>query len=155
MKNASQIINIIQDKPQFKKILVHKCIEKLHSALLPQMQKRIKYSYLRNNVLIIVISATLNKYDKDNIINTIKMILNSPLLQESSQFIECNDTHIEEVEVRVDHRPQILYKPFTSDAHKLTYHEQSSGEFQVNIKDERLNNILHDIQKIIKVNHDT
>ena len=55
MKNANQIINTLQHKPQFSKLLSYRCIDKL---------------------------------DIDNIINTIKLILNSPVILESQKFVK-------------------------------------------------------------------
>jgi hypothetical protein len=151
MKNISQIITSLQSKPQYNKILQHKCIGRLLSALLLNIQNNIKYGYIKNDKLYIVISATLNKYDKDNIINTIKMILNSPMILESEKFVECLDITIEDVVVYTEHKPKINFKPYKTSSHALTYHERASGEFMIDMKDERLNELAKEIQQIIKV----
>jgi len=153
MKNASQIITSIQYKPQFKKILHYKCINKLLSTLLPIIQKRVKHGYIHNSMLYIIITASLDKYDKDNIIKTIKMVLNSPMILESEQFIECNEIKIQDVIVYVDHKsitPQHLHQTKT---HTLTYHERASGEINIDIKDEKLRTLAQSIQDIIKEEH--
>jgi len=150
MKNASQILTSIQHKPQFKKILYHRCIKKLLSVLLPSIQKNIKHGFIHKNIFYITIAASLNKYDKDNIINTIKMVLNSPMILESQSFLECKDIVIEDVIVYVEHKPKLNFKPYTTHAHTLHYTERASGNITINIKDENLHKIAQEIQKIIK-----
>jgi len=153
MKNSSQIINIIQYKPQYKRILQHKCVQKLKSVMLPTIQKSIKYGYIKESKLHFVISSTLNKYDKDNIINTIKMILNGNMIEKNENLVECIDAHITDVIVKVDHRPLYEFKPYTTNADKLTYFEQASGEIKVEISDLKLRKLAQDIQNIIKERH--
>jgi hypothetical protein len=155
MKNASEIINTIQQKPQYKRILTYRCVDKLKSVLLPTIQRSIKYGYIKNSILYFVISSSINKYDKDNIINTIKMILNSPMILESDKFIECNAHNIEDIIVYTDHKPRFKYKPYITSSHNMTYYERSNGDFSINIKDEKLKTILKDIKNIIKEKHDT
>jgi len=150
MKNASQIITSIQYQPQYKKILHHKCINRLISILLPTIQRNIKHSFINKNILHITISAALNKYDKDNIINTIKMVLNSKMILESEKFYECKNIPIDDVIVYVSHTPKTNFEPFSTNAHKLTYFERASGEIEIDIQDEKLKALVQSIQDIIK-----
>jgi len=150
MKNASQIISSIQYKPQYKRILQHKCIQKLRSIMLPAIQKNIKYGYIREKTLHFVISSTLNKYDKDNIINTIKMVLNGRMIEKNANLLECIDEKIEDVVVKVDHRPQNSFTPYTTHVHTICYHEQASGEIEISFKDRSLQALAQEIQNIIK-----
>ena len=150
MKNASDIITSIQYKPQFRKILHHKCITKLISIVLPTLRRSIKHGYIHKNIFYITISASLNKYDKDNIIKTIKMVLNSKMILESEQFFECIDIAIEDIVIYVDHKPKIDTKLFHTNTHKLSYHERASGDFTINIQDNKLSSVMHEIQNIIK-----
>jgi len=154
MKNASQIITTIQYKPQFKRILQHKCVEKLKSVMLPAIQKNIKYGYIRDKKLHFVITSTLNKYDKDNIINTIKMILNGKMIEKNENLFDCIEANIEDVIVKVDHKPLSTYKPYTTTAHKLHYFERASGQVSIDIKDEKLHKLAQAIQNIIKETHE-
>lgn len=131
-------------------MLENKCVSRLKSSLLPSIQNNIKYGFIKNNKLYFTISSTLNKYDKDNIINTIKMILKSPMILESDKFIECFNIEIEDVIVYVDHKPKVIFKPHCTDSHSLTYKERSSGEFEINLHDEKLNSLARAIQEIIK-----
>jgi len=155
MKNASQIISSIQYKPQYKRILQHKCVQKLRSIMLPAIQKNIKYGYIREKTLHFVISSTLNKYDKDNIINTIKMVLNGRMIEKNANLFECIDEKIEDVVVKVDHRPQGNFQPYTTDVHNLRYHERSTGNVDISIEDDKLQKLAREIQAIIKENNDT
>jgi len=152
MKNAKQILTTIQYKPQYKRILQHKCIQKLTSVMLPSIQKSIKYGYIKDAKIHFVISSTLNKYDKDNIINTIKMILNSNMIAKNENLIECVDEAIEDVIIRVDHRPLNTFTPYVTDAHTLKYHERGTGAVEVLMHDEKLQKLAKEIQNIIKSN---
>lgn len=153
MKNASQIITTIQYKPQYKRILQHKCVQKLRSIMLPAIQRNIKYGYIKDSKIYFVISSALNKYDKDNIINTIKLVLNGNMIKKNENLFECIDTHIEDVIVKVDHKPVFDFKPYTTDAHNICYFERASGDLSIKIHDEKLNKLAQDIQNIIKENH--
>ncbi len=118
--------------------------------MLPSIQKSIKYGYIKEKKLHFVISSTLNKYDKDNIINTIKMILNGKMIEQNENLVECLDTEIEDVVIKVDHRPQQNYQPYATNAHKLIYHERSSGSYDLKIADTKLRELAQQIQQIIK-----
>lgn len=150
MKNASQIIVTLQNQPQYKRILQHKCVKKLTSILLPAIQKSIKYGYVKESKLHFVTAATLDKYDRDNIINTIKTILNGKMIQMNENLIECVDLAIEDVIVRVDHKPQYTFTPYTTNAELLYYPERSRGEFVVSMQDPKLQAVAQEIQAIIK-----
>ena len=154
MKNVSQIITSIQYKPQFKKILQHKCIKKLLSILLPSIQESIKHGYIHKNIFYITIHASLNKYDKDNIVNTIKMVLNSQMILEQKGFLECDDIEIEDAIVYVDHKPKLSQELHSTNTHNLVYTERASGSFEIHMKDEKLQALAQSIQKMIKENSD-
>jgi len=153
MKNASQIISTIQQKPQYKRILTYKCVDKLKSALLPTIQRNIKYGYIKNSILYFVIASSINKYDKDNIINTIKMILNSPMILESDKFLECTNTNIQDIKIYTDFKPRFKYTLYSTSSHIDKYGERSTGNFNINIKNEKLKEIMIKIQNIIKKNN--
>jgi hypothetical protein len=150
MKNASQIITTIQYKPQYKRILQHKCVKKLTSVMLPAIQKSIKYGYIKDGKLHFVITSTLDKYDRDNIINTIKTILNGNMIEKSENLVECLGEKIDDVIIKVDHKPLSSFKPYATNAEKLCYFERSSGAFSINIEDKKLFALAQEIQKIIQ-----
>jgi len=155
MKNANQIITSIQYKPQFKKILHHKCINKLLSIVLPSIRKSIKYGYINKNIFYITIASTLGKYDKDNIINTIKMVLNSKMILESEQFCECTGIQIDDVVIYVDHKPLNNFTPYTTNSDQIHYFERATGNVEIAIKDEKLKALAQSIQTIIKEKYET
>jgi len=150
MKNASQIINTLQNKPQFSKLLESKCIQRLKSSLLLSIQHNIKYGYINNNTLYFVLTTRLNKLDIDNIINTIKMILNSPMILESDNFLDCLDAGIEDIKIYTDPKPKHKVKLFSTDTHKLPYKERASGDIKFEIEDKKLNELIQSVLKIIK-----
>jgi len=150
MKNAQDIITSIQYKPQFKKILHHKCINKLMSTILPAIRRSVKHGYINKNILYITITSALNKYDKDNIIKTIKTVLNSKMILQSERFVACNEIIIEDVIVYVDHKPKIDTSLHRTDVDKLTYPERASGDIEIKIEDPKLKTLAQSIQDIIK-----
>ena len=150
MKNASQIITTLQNKPQFSKLIESKCIQRLKSSLLLSIQHNIKYGYIKNNILYFVLTTRLNKLDIDNIINTIKMILNSPMILASDNFLDCLDAGIGDVQIYTDPKPKLEVKLFSTDAHNLFYKERASGDIKFEIEDKKLNELTQSILKIIK-----
>ena len=56
MKKASQIVNSLQNKPQFSKLLKYKCISKIQSMFMPLVQKMIKFAYIKNDTLFFVLT---------------------------------------------------------------------------------------------------
>ena len=148
MKNANQILTLLQKKPQFSHLSESSCIAKLKSALLLSVQRNIKYAYIKNKVLYFVLVSKLNKLDSDNIINSIKMILNTPQLQD----LACKGIIIEDVKVYADPKPIRKFTPYTTKSHLLHYKEQATGKINVEFEYEKLNTIFHEIQTILSKN---
>jgi hypothetical protein len=78
------------------------------------------------------------------------MILNSPMILNSEKFIECNEIKIEDIKVYVDHKPKINFQPYTTQTHNLHYIERAKGDFQTDVEDPKIQELLLEIQKIIK-----
>jgi len=150
MKNAQDILTSIQYKPQFKKILHYKCIDKLMATILPAIRRSVKHGYIHKDILYITITAALNKYDKDNIIKTIKTVLNSKMILQSERFVACNEINIEDVILYVDHKPKREHSVHTTDTHDVKYTERATGEIEITIEDEKLHALAKSIQEIIK-----
>lgn len=142
MKNASQIINSIQNKPQFSKLSKYKCIKRIESIFTPALQRMIKFSYIKNNTLFFVLSHPGGKQEFDNNIQHIKSALNFHKPE------ECEETLINDIKAFVTHTPLKQAKPI--EKKKVIYKERSSGDFSVNIHDEKLNSLVKSIQNIIK-----
>jgi len=150
MKNASQIINILQHKPQFSKLSTSKCIDTLKSSLLPSIQKNIKHGYIHNNILYFILTSRLSKLDTDNIINNIKMILNSPMILQSQKFTQCLGINIEDVKIYTDNKPKRKIPLFQTTSHILTYKERTSKDLTFHLNDPKLQEIMDDIAQIIE-----
>ncbi len=150
MKNSSQIISSLQNKPQFSKLVEYRCIDRLKSSLLLSIQNFIKNGYIKNNKLFFILKAKLNRHDQDNTITMLKTILNSPMILESDKFLECIDIQIDDVVFYVDNKPEHKTKLHTTNTDKETYPERASGEIDINIEDEKLNQLAKSILEIIK-----
>ena len=142
MKNASQIINSIQNKPQFSKLSSYKCIKRIESIFVPALQRMIKFSYIKNGTLFFVLNHPAGKQEFDNNIQNIK----SALKFHSPE--ECSDTLIQDIKAFVTHTPQ--RKPIIQVKKVYKYQERATGDFDIKINDDKLNALVRSIQKIIK-----
>ncbi len=142
MKNASQIINSIQNKPQFSKLSKYKCIKRIESIFIPALQKMIKFSYIKNDILFFVLSHPGGKQEFDNNIESIKSALKFYKPE------ECSETVINDIKAFVTHTP--IKPAITAQKKELRYMERATGDFPINIHDEKLNSLVKSIQKIIK-----
>lgn len=147
MKNASQIINSIQNKPQFSKLSKYKCIKRIESIFIPALQKMIKFSYIKNDTLFFVLSHPAGKQEFDNNIQNIKSALNFHMPQ------ECENTLINDIKAFVTHTP--IKKQIEIVKKELHYKERATGEFKIDIQDEKLNSLVKSIQNIIKDKNDS
>lgn len=147
MKNASQIINSIQNKPQFSKLSRYKCIKRIESIFVPALQRMIKFSYIKNDTLFFVLNHPAGKQEFDNNIQNIK----SALKFHSPE--ECSDTLIRDIKAFVTHTPKS--KPITHIKKIQKYQERATGDFNIKIHDDKLNALVRSIQKIIKTKNDT
>ena len=142
MKNASQIINSIQSKPQFSKLNRFQCIQKIQSVFVPALQKMIKFAYFKNNTLFFVLNHPAGKQEFDNNIQNIKSALNFHMP------VECDGILVDDIKAFVSHTPKKEIKMFK--VLKQTYHERASGNITIDIKNEKLNALAKSIQNIIK-----
>jgi len=135
MKNAKDIINSIQNKPQFSKLSYYKCIKKIQSMFVLPVQKMINFSYIKNKTLFFVFNHPIGKQEFDNNIQSIKSALNfySPE--------ECEETLFKDIKAFVTHSPN-------KEVQK--YKERATGGISVHIQDEKLNKLVRSIQNIIK-----
>ena len=142
MKNAGDILNSLQNKPQFSKLSHYKCIERVQSLFSAPLQKMVKFAYIKNNTLFFVLNHPGAKQEFDNNIDSIKSALkfcNPP---------ECADENITDIKAFVTHTP---IKKFSLEAPKVqTYPERAKGEFDIKIHDEKLRLLAESIKNIIK-----
>jgi len=146
MKNASQIIDIIQNKPQFSKLSKVKCIKRIQSLFTQPVQKMISFAYFKQDTLFFVFNHPAGKQEFDNSIQNIKSALKFHTPD------ECSDTPVSDIKAFVTHTPKKEKESFKEV--KQTYKERSSGNFEVNIHDDKLNSLVKSIRDIIK-NNDT
>jgi len=148
MKKASDIINLLQNKPQFSKLSYYKCIHKIESAFSKPLQKMIKFAYIKNKTLFFVLNHPGAKQEFDNNIDSIKSAL---------KFVtpkECEDIQIDDIKAFVTHTPtkNVTFEPKEIEH----YQERAKGTFSVDmIHDEKLKNIAKTIKEIIQHKHDT
>ena len=151
MKNASQIINIIQSKPQFSKLHKAECIKKIQSLFTQPVQKMIKFAYFKENTLFFVFNHPAGKQEFDNNIQNIKNALNF------AKPSECLDYKLENIKAFVTHTP--IKEPIFETKVSASYPERSQGNFEVNINDTKLRSLILSIKNIIKLQiqreHDT
>jgi hypothetical protein len=147
MKNASDIINSLQKKPQFSKLSSYKCIHRIQSIFSPPLQKMIKFAYIKNGTLFFVLNHPGAKQEFDNNIQSIKSAL------KFHNPSECEENNITDIKAFVTHTPN---KPKIDYVVQIQhYNERASGDFDIEIKDKKLKELVKSIQKIIKEKHDT
>ena len=148
MKKASDILNILQHKPQFSKLSSFGCIRKIESAFSKPLQKMIKFAYIKNNILFFVLNHPGAKQEFDNNIQSIKSALNVVKPK------ECRELNIKDIKAFVTHSPvKIITFHIQKPPH---YKERALGTFDTSvIRDPKLKALTEDIKEIIKHNHDT
>lgn len=142
MKNATQIITTLQNKPQFSKLKKFKCIDKIQSMFMPSFTKFVKFAYFQNNTLFFVLNHNAGKQEFNNQVKNIKSVLNFHTPQ------ECEDATITDIKAFVTHSP--LKKQELKKIPRQYYKERASGEVSVHIHDEKLHSLVQSIQEIIK-----
>lgn len=147
MKNATQIITLLQNKPQFSKLKKFKCIDKIQSMFMPSFTRFVKFAYFQNNTLFFVLNHNAGKQEFNNQVKNIKSVLNFHTPD------ECEDAVIDDIKAFVTHTPLKRREP--KKVARQYYKERASGEVEVSIHDEKLNTLVRSIQRIIKEKHDT
>ena len=151
MKNAGQIINSIQSKPQFSKLSYYKCVNIVQSMFTPPVQKMVNFAYIKNKTLFFVFNHPVGKQEFDNNIQSIKSALNFHMPDEC---MECEDRLFDDIKAFVTHTPKKTMD-IEQKSVKQVYKERASGKIDVDIKDEKLNSLVRSIQEIIKANNDS
>ena len=142
MKNATQIITSLQNKPQFSKLSKFKCINKIQSMFMPTFTRFVKFAYIQNNTLFFVLNHNAGKQEFNNNVQNIKSALNFHMPS------ECSETLIEDIKAFVTHSPK--KEQAKAKVVKYSYPERATGDIKVNIKDVKLNTLVKNIQEIIK-----
>ncbi len=145
MKNAAQIINSIQSRPQFSKLSYYKCIKIVQSMFTAPVQKMINFAYIKNRTLFFVFNHPVGKQEFDNNIQSIKSALKFYMPEECK---ECEESLFDDIKAFVTHTPKKNIENFKEV--KQVYKERSSGNFEINIDETKLRELVMSIQKIIK-----
>jgi hypothetical protein len=148
MKNSAQILNSIQHRPQFSKLSKYRCIKKIQSIFSPALQKMIKFAYIKNDILFFVLNHPGAKQEFDNNIQSIKSAL---------KFVspeECSEVTVTDIKAFVTNKPIKKTTLFKTDSRE-EYTERATGNFKIDIKDEKLNSLIRSIQTIIKEKNDS
>ena len=148
MKNAAQIIDSIQSKPQFSRLSSHKCMQRVQSMFTPPVQKMINFVYIKNKTLFFVFNHPVGKQEFDNNIQTIKSALKFYMPPEC---LEEDEPLFTDIRAFVTYTPKNISKE--QQKQKEVYQERSSGNFEIPIEDEKLHALALSIQKIIKEIH--
>ncbi len=149
MKNSTQILNLLQHKPQFSKLGKFSCITKIQSLFSPALQRMIKFAYFKNDILFFVLNHPGAKQEFDNNIQSIKSALNFV------QPNECIDIVVTDIKAFVTNKPLAKTTFFTNEHINQVYKERATGNVEVKIKDEKLHSIVQSIQDIIKSKKET
>ncbi|MFT7004666.1 MAG: hypothetical protein ACJAWW_002030 [Sulfurimonas sp.] len=148
MKNSAQILQFIQHRPQFSKLSKYRCIKKIQSLFSPALQKMIKFAYIKNDILFFVLNHPGAKQEFDNNIQNIKSAL---------KFVnpdECIDVNVTDIKAFVTNKPVKKLELFKTDS-RQEYKERATGNFKIDIKEEKLRNLAESIQNIIKAKNDS
>jgi len=108
----------------------------------------IKFAYFKNNILFFVLNHPGAKQEFDNNIQSIKSAL---------KFVspeECNEVTVTDIKAFVTNKPHKETTLFQTDSKEI-YKERSTGNFKIDIKDEKLNSLVRSIQNIIKDKNDS
>ncbi|MBE0514296.1 MAG: hypothetical protein IBX42_04995 [Sulfurimonas sp.] len=145
MKNASQIIDSLQSRPQLSKLSYYKCIKIVQSMFTPPVQRMINFAYIKNKTLFFVFNHPIGKQEFDNSIQSIKSALKFHMPLECK---ECGSLLFDDIRAFVTHTPKKSIEEYKET--KQVYKERSSGNFEINVHDEKLNSLIRSIQEIIK-----
>lgn len=108
----------------------------------------IKFAYFKNDILFFVLNHPGAKQEFDNNIQSIKSALKFVSAE------ECSEVTVTDIKAFVTNKPIKKTTLFKTDS-KEEYTERASGNFTINIKDEKLNSLVKSIQDIIKAKNDS
>jgi len=111
---------------------------------MPSFKRFIKFSYIKNSTLFFVLTHNIGKQEFDNNIDNIKTALNLITPE------ECKEIKIKDIKAFVTHTPQ--KKEFKNqNTHEIQrYKERATGDFNIDIKDKKLNELVKSIRDIIR-----
>ncbi len=111
----------------------------------PPVQRMINFAYIKNRTLFFVFNHPVGKQEFDNSIQSIKSALKFHMPIECK---ECDTPLFDDIKAFVTHTPKKSIQEHTDT--RDVYKERSSGEFEINIDDEKISSLVRSIQEIIK-----
>ncbi len=121
MKNVSQVITSLTQKPRFAKLLRSRCVDRIKSLFPPHLQRLVRYGYIHSGTLYFVLAHPGAKQEFDNIIASIK----EPLREFMPQ--ECQSQTITEIKAFVRYEAQQSQKSAYKSV--VEFQESSNASF--------------------------
>ncbi len=141
MKNSNQLVSHLRSQSAFSPLSNLSCINAVKELLPQRLHKFILFGYIRHNILFFALNHPGAKQEFDNIINSIK----TPL--KTIPPVQCSKFELHDIRAFVSHKKPMK---FSTLAHqKQEYQERSHGDFENNVHDEKLHNIIEEIRHII------
>ena len=142
MKESKSVIKNLKNFPQFGKIKLFECFNKLKAILPFKLQNGVKFIYIKNSTLFFVL--THNVYLMEFKYN-LKVI--SKLVKELQKiYSECDD--IKDIKFFVTNRKSKAEETKPKESNPK-YREISKGSFKNLAKDEEVKKIFEEIRDII------
>ena len=142
MKKAFEIIDSLQNKPQFGKLNSHKCIKRVIKLFPLHLQEMVLFGYVNKNIITFVLSHPGAKQEFNTIIESIK----TPLKLYPPDV--CEGIDFDEIKAYVDFN--FHKKEFFTYKEPPRYEERSHAKFKNSIKNDKNYNILENIRDIIE-----
>ena len=149
MKTANQIISHLKSKPYLKNLQHVDCYNKLLSLLPKSIREFTRFIYQKNDTLFFVLEHPGIKMEFNYKSNLIKTILNKLIEIDN----ECNFMQSNQIKAFVTNK-NTLKEISDSKNHKLQYAERATGEFENNVKNEEIREVLEKIKLSIKSGRD-
>ncbi|NOZ90546.1 MAG: hypothetical protein GXO60_04580 [Epsilonproteobacteria bacterium] len=147
MKKANTILSHILHLPEFKSLQSHYCYQKFISLLSPKFQKAIAFVYIRQNTLFVALRHPGYKME----LNYNKDLLKSILSLLRKQDERCNFLVANKV-VFFNSKFKTIIQDEKKEQTIPYYSEMASGDFEIECKDEDLQEAFKKIKSMIKKN---
>ncbi len=142
MKNSKQLVSHLRSQSAYAPLSNFSCIEAIKDLLPPRLHRFILFGYIRHNIVFFALNHPGAKQEFDNIINSIK----APLKQMPP--LSCKKFEIFDIRAFVSHKKSLTFTQ--SKPKEIHYTERSEANFENNVQDAKLHQMIEDIREIIK-----
>lgn len=142
MKNSKQLVSHLRSQSVFAPLGNLSCIEAIKELLPPRLHRFILFGYIRHNIVFFALNHPGAKQEFDNIITSIK----TPLKRIPP--LSCQKFEIYDIRAFVSHKKSLKFS--VTKPEEIHFEERSKAEFENNIKDKKLHQVIEDIRTIIK-----